>query len=151
MKKIGYIFLFFLFVSCSTQKQIFNGRDYSKGIVYVLPGNVQKLLSNKKVKDVKNIYFVLQKTEDMKFRIYQVDYNIPDKWIQNSNRYVAIVGELYPLLFDFDEYFANTETAEEFLADYKAGIYQRTQKSKSLHNLYHIDFTIKGDVLYEGY
>jgi len=55
------------------------------------------------------------------------------------------------LSFELDEYFANSETAEEFLKNQKAGIYIRTQKSVVRDNVYHIDFTLKGEVLYEGY
>lgn len=149
MKTILSTLLALLLVGCSSQKIIVKNDDLSKGIVYVLPGKVQKLLSERQNND-KKVYYVLLKITDMQFRVYQDDYELADKWIENTNRYISISGKLYPLLFDFDEYFANTETASEFLSDYKAGIYKRTQKSIVRDYVYHVDFDLKGKIIYEG-
>ena len=135
-------------VSCSTTKKIAN-RDYSKGIVYVLPGNVQKLLVQKHQSP--NTYYVIEKIDDYKFRLYQQEYIKKNNWIENTNRYISIAEDLYPVLVEFDECFANTETAKEFLNDTKNGLYLRTRVTTTRDYVYHIDFTIRGDVLYEGF
>jgi hypothetical protein len=136
-------------LDCSSKTKVVQ-RDYSKGIVYVLPGTVQKLLVDRIIEDNK-IYFILKKTNEMEFRIYQATYVIPNNWIKNTSRYISVGGKLYPLLFDFDDSFANTETAEEFLNDYKQGIYKRTQAGIVREHLYQIDFTFYGEILYEGF
>lgn len=151
MKEIIFTLIFVsLFFSCSTQSKALNNKEYSKGIVYVLPGKVQKLLLEKSIKE-QNVYFSLEKIEDFKFRIFLGKYEFADNWVANTNRYVSIGGKLYTLTFDLDEYFANTETAAEFLKDQDAGIYKRTQKSIVRENVYHIDFDLKGEILYEGF
>lgn len=147
MKKVGFLLLIFV-AGCAAPKKI-TDKDYSNGIVYVLPGNVQKLLAQKNISD--NTYYVLKKTNDLQFRIYQEEYNVLTNWIKNTNRYVSISGKLSPLLVEFDDYFANTETAKEFLEDYKKGIFKRTQVTTTRDYTYHIDFTIKGEILYEGH
>lgn len=150
MKKIVFtIILASLFLCCSTQR-ILKGKDYSTGIVYVLPGEVQMLIKKQDI-NKPNVYFCLEKIEEFKFRIYLDNYEISDNWVDSSNRYVSLSGKLYPLTFDFDEYFANQENVAEFLKNYKSGIYQRTQRSIVRDRVYHIDFTLKGEVLYEGY
>lgn len=148
MKKIILIFTIIFVAGCAAPKKT-TDKDYSNGIVYVLPGNVQKLLAQKSISD--NTYYVLKKTNDLQFRIYQEEYNVLTNWIKNTNRYVSISGKLSPLLVEFDSYFANTETAKEFLEDYKKGIFKRTQVTTTRDYAYHIDFTIKGEILYEGH
>lgn len=140
--------LVFLFLSCSTQR-ISKSRNYSNGIVYVLPAKVQELMEKQDI-NKPNIYFCLEKIEGSKFRIFLGLYKSTDKWIGNTSRYVSVSDKLYPLTFDLDEYFANTETAEEYLRDQKAGIYKRTQRSIVRENVYHIDFDLKGNIIYEG-
>lgn len=148
MRKIGFFLLIIFVAGCTAQKTM-TDKDYSNGIVYVLPGNVQKLLTQNSTSG--NTYYVLKKTNDLQFRIYQEEYDVLTNWIKNTNRYLSLSGKLYPILVEFDSYFANTETAKEFLENYKKGIFKRTQVTTTRDHVYHIDFTIKGDILYEGF
>lgn len=152
MKYSIYLLLIFI-VGCSVSKDNLNTRDYSKGIVYVLPGKVEFFLKSKLLDEEANIYFVLERLNTSDFRIYLGKISSESSlktWIDHTNRYISVDGKLYPLIFDFDTCFANTETAEEFLLDQKAGIYKRTSIYVIREFVYHIDFTEKGDVLYEG-
>ena len=148
MKQLISIILIIIATGCSTTRKIVK-RDYSKGIVYDLPGNVQMLLSKKG--QSKNTYFVIEKIDKLQFRLYQQEFTKRNNWIENTNRYISVAGDLYPALIQFDYYFANTETAEEFLNDNKNGIYKRTRVNITRHYVYHIDFTIHGEILYEGF
>ena len=113
-----------------------------------MPGKVQELLLKQDINE--NSYFVLSKIDELSFRIYLDKYEKPSNWVKNTNRYISASGKLYPLLFDFDNFFANSETAKEFLENYEKGIYQRTKVTVSRDYIYHIDFNIQGDILYEG-
>lgn len=147
--RIFFCFILFSLIGCScivSKKTIYDNNP--NGIVYVLPGKVQELLLKQDIN--KNSYFVLSRVDELSFRIYLDKYEESFNWVKNTNRYISVSGKLYPLLFDFDNFFANSETVKEFLENYEKGIYQRTKVTVSRDYIYHIDFNIQGDVLYEG-
>lgn len=137
-----------LFFSCSSTNTRSVNKIDPNGIVYILPGNVQEILLKK---NLNNSYFVLTKIEDLNFRIYVESYDKKSNWIKNTNRYIVLSDNFFPLLFEFDNYFANAETAKEYIENYNNGIYQRTIITNSRENVYHIDFNIRGDILYQGF
>ena len=147
--RILVCFILFSIVGCSsTQRNKTIHKNNLEGIVYVLPGNVQELLLKQSLNE--KSYFILSKIDELSFRIYVEKFDEKSNWIRNTNRYAAISGNLYPLLFDFDNFFANRETSKEFLENYEKGIYERTKVTVTRDFVYHIDFNIQGDILYEG-
>jgi len=149
MIRYSLILLFFILLGCSGLKTG-DERNYQKGIVYVLPHTVLSLLGNQFSDDEQNVHFVLYAAKD-EFTIYKTNHNEEDEWIKNTNRYISVRGKLYPLLFGTDYDFANTENAAQFLVDQEAGIYLRTQTAAIFDSVYHVTFTKKGEILYEGY
>jgi len=144
-----FVFLFFLvYVGCaSTYTKQTN--IHSNGIVYLLPSKV--LLNLKKQNLECDSFFTLTSIDETSFRIYLQKFNKKNNWLKNTNRFIAIDGVLYPLLFEFDNYFANIETAGEFLDNYKKEIYQKTSVSYLREDAYHVDFNLSGEILYEGW
>lgn len=147
--KYSLILLFFILSGCSGLK---NGseRNYQTGIVYVLPHTVLSLLGNQFSDEELNVHFVLYAEND-EFTIYKVNHNQEDEWLKNTNRYIPIRSKLYPLIFGTDYNFANVENAAQFLKNEEAGIYLRTRTAPIFDSVYHVTFTKKGEILYEGY
>ena len=149
MIRYSLLLLIFILFGCSGLKTE-SKRNYQNGIVYVLPDTVLSLLGNQFTDDEQNVHFVLYAAKD-EFTIYKTSHKEEDEWIKNTNRYIPIQGKLYPLLFSTDFDFANTENAAQFLKNEKAGIYLRTQTASIFDSVYHVTFTKKGEILYEGY
>jgi len=148
MKKLIYFLFLPLILGCSTKKKL-PERDYSKAIIYVLPASVQNIFVEGEKNE--NTYFVLEKINDLKFRIYREKFEVKNNWIKSTNRYIFLEGKLYPLLFEYDNYFAITQNAQKYLEDYKNGIFEYTKKTTVRDHVYHVDFNIKGEVFYTGY
>ena len=148
MRKTIFLLATIFISSCGGTRINMKERDYSEGIVYVLPGTVQKLLVKKQ--QLENTYYVIEKINGLQFRIFQDTYETETNWLKNTNRYISVSGKLYPLLIGYDSYFANTETAKTFLEDYKQGIYRRTRATIIRDHVYHVDFNINGKIIYEG-
>lgn len=152
MKQLYYIFIILLILGCSTKKNIIKDKEHTRGIVYVLPDEVKARLALLHLEDdTAHIYFSLETISYLSFRIYLDKFDTKDNWVENTNRFISISDKLYPLTFDLDMYFANKETSEEFLKNQKEGIYLRSQRTIIRDHVYHIDFTFKGKILYEGY
>ncbi|WP_417351201.1 hypothetical protein [Flavobacterium alkalisoli] len=155
MKKSIYLLFILSLFGCSSYKQVSDERDYSKGIVYVLPGKVQKALKPQmQPTDKRNgIYFTLKELDGDKYRIYIQEYSVGSvmsRWVNSTNRYILVDAKLYPLLFELDDKFGVTETVEELLTNEKAGIYEYTRRYVNREYVHHVEFTRDGTILYEG-
>lgn len=162
MRTLGFIFLCIILTGCSSQKNldIKHPKNYdSKGIVYIFPTEVYKLLNNKINEMLKeeniNIYILLDKKDSQIYRVYLGEYTESTtyaNWIQNTNRYVFVKKTLYPLIFMTDHTFAIKESSDEFLSNItESGEYSYTNIHSFRHQSYVIEFNIKGEILYEGY
>jgi len=145
MKKVIVGIIYGLLISCSSQNVPQQIKNYEKGMVYVLPSNIVELLSER-IEDSKSIYFVLDSNQD-EYTIYLLNYTKSNNWVENTNRYVDIKGKLYPLIFGSDYTFANKENANEYLINYKSGVFIRSERIPLFDNVYYIIFKSKGEVV----
>ncbi|QYJ68240.1 hypothetical protein [Flavobacterium litorale] len=157
IKVLKLMLLLLLLFGCSSIKRNSSDRNYSNGIVYIIPNPVVKLASThlNEISTEKEYmpYFVLYSDSGSnEYILYIINYYYQkDKWVQNTNRYVSINGTLYPLIFYTDYTFANTENAQEYLDNYKNNIYLRSMKRAIFDRVYHIAFKENGEVLSKGY
>lgn len=146
----------FLMLSCSTQKGLSTENDYSVGLPYIFPGEVQKLLYEK-IKDVEEpVYLLLDKIDSKKYVVSLNKYNPKTfkgiNWIKNTNRYAYLKEKYYPIIFEYDQLFSTPKTAKEFLDSVDSdGSYTHSTIYVMNEYAYRIEFTIRGEILHEGY
>lgn len=155
-KLLSLLIAGFLILSCASQRELNTESDYSLGLPYIFPGEVQKLLYEK-IKDIEEpVYLLLDKTDSKKYVVSLNKYNPKTfkgiNWIKNTNRYAYLQGKYYPLIFEFDQLFSTTKTAKEFLDSVDTdGSYTHSTIYVMNEYAYSIEFTIRGEVLHEGY
>lgn len=146
MRKIIIVFIGCLLLGCSSQQITKSKRDYSSGIVYILPESVIELLY--KNIDNDDIYFMLNPQGDDEFTLYIHRSAKSNKWTKNTNRYINIKGKLYPLIFHSDYTFANSESAEEYLENYDKGVFVRSKTILIMDNKgRYIEFKSNGTII----
>ncbi|MHA3787210.1 hypothetical protein ACX0HA_03300 [Flavobacterium hauense] len=150
MRYLNLIVIILIFTGCSSKRKVVDNKIDLNGIVYVLPYQVTQRLALIDMGDTSNVCFFLEKIEDFKYRIYLEHYEENDNWAKHTNRYISISGKLYPLTFELDMIFANTEPVGEFLQNNSEGKFMRTHRYTTRDWGFHIDFTHKGEILYEG-
>lgn len=154
-KTITLVLTTIIILSCSNQNKINCINNYDLGIPYILHGNVQKLLIDN-IKSVKEpVYFLLKKDNASNYEISLREYKEPFegiKWIKNTNRFIYLNGNYYPLMFEFDQLFSVQMTTKEFknsiLLD---GSYKLNKVFIIDEHPYRVIFNIKGDILRQGY
>lgn len=150
-----YIITLILLAGCVIQNKTNNVNFDSDGIIYLFPKSVQQLLNDKIEKEEEQLYFIIDKISKTEYRLYVnvLRDSLSQKvWIDNTNRFLYLRRELYPLIFASDEDFSTTKSAKSFLESISPnGSYESIKISVMRHNVYHIDFTVRGEILYEGY
>lgn len=119
MKKTFALQLIFSFclVGCTTQKQ------YAKNkviIPYMMPNDITQTLSEA-ISDKKESYlfFTLSRNKRGDFSICIKDTrNFKNlNWTKNSNRHLLLNGKYFPLIFDYDDIFANSLSGKNLLIE----------------------------------
>lgn len=127
MRNILYlIFAVSLLSSCTSLKQ--NAETNKEKIIYIVPDTVQLWFDNvikepRLISKKENIYFIIGQIERNNKLLYDITLCDGDKFdfrddffVKNTNRYVYIKGNLYPLLSDLDQIFSTRDyTNEELL------------------------------------
>ena len=125
MKKILYIaIIVFFFSNCSS----LNHKSEKEKIIYVVPDTVQNWFSNviksPSLANKDKIYFIISRKEMDNRIVYNLalcnldSYILSDKYfIENTNRYLYVNKELYPLLVDMDQIFSVRDYRNEDLLE----------------------------------
>jgi hypothetical protein len=153
MKYLFQLLLILSITSCATRKNSIELKNNSNVIVYILPDMVGKLLREKVDKNNSNTYFFMGKRTKNEYYIYVVEYDKNNKnkiWVKNSSRKVFLEGSFYPLIFDTDEEFATTDSAQRVVSKYLSEKYPVINKNYTLFHGYHIDFNSDGEIIYKG-
>ena len=143
MRKYIYIIILIniiLLISCSSVK---NNTNQEK-IIYVIPDTVQIWFNNvieksNSLSQKENIYFIIGQTERNNKRLYNIklcdanklDFK-DDFFVKNTNRYVYIKGDLFPLLNDVDQIFSTRDYNNKELLD----LLKNNHKIKQLYKIY---------------
>jgi len=109
MRKIIYILILF-WVS-----QILTSVQNKDSIIYILPDKVEvKLSEHVEKENLSHFGFYLTSMDNEKYRIYISELNEGNKnyWQLNTNRYVILKNEKYPLYFDYDTFFSTRKPTE---------------------------------------
>ncbi|PUZ19328.1 hypothetical protein GA0116948_1297 [Chitinophaga costaii] len=112
MKKIIIVSIIFIFTQ-------FTVRAQSQKIWYILPDSVEVrlnryILTSIPKQEVQKLFFLLKRDSLNSYNItvipltHNTDLNII-RWVEDSNRYVLVNKNLYPLLLDYDFIFGTPE------------------------------------------
>lgn len=155
MKKLIIVLIILTLQSCTSQKSHVNKNSNDLGIPYILPGAVQKLLVENIANKKDSVYFLIGKVDSESYEISVLEYinSTPYiKWINNTNRFIYLKGEFYPVIFDFDALFSTQMTVKEFkervLPD---GSFKIDKINGFDEHPYRIRFNIRGKIFYHGY
>lgn len=150
------LFLFTIYIiGCTpTNNYISNANQNTETIPYLLPMPVQILLEKKMNEELNTLYFSLDRKSEQNYIIYLEKYDPSQEivfWVKNTNRYVYVGNHFYPLIFKLDEIFSTPEGGEKVKDKLKTNDFKLKEVNRIRHNVYHIEFNKKGQILYEGY
>ena len=143
MRNLLYlIFAVALLSSCISLKQ--KEETNKEKIIYIVPDTVQLWFDNvikepKLISEKDNIYFILGRIERNNKILYDLalceglDYDYNDRFFyKNTNRYVYIKGNLYPLLSDLDQIFSTRDYNNKELMN----LLEKQEKVKKYYRIY---------------
>lgn len=123
-------------------------------IIYIFPDKVEQKLYEqiKKVISLEsfNFKFYLQTISKDEFRIAYSYEKEPSKnyWINNTNRFILIKNEKYPLILDYDSLFSTNNPKDIGEYGHREGY---VLKSLFLFDGYNITFDKEGECLFEDW
>jgi hypothetical protein len=134
----------------------FVGYAQERKITYILPDSVEvrinsHLLAKSSVKNDKSYYFLLKKDTSRTYNITIIPFDSSAKseisnWVNNTNRYALVNGQLYPLLFDYDFTFSTPEPNNIGIFGHRDG---NIRKLQLIAHRYTIYFRTNGLILKE--
>lgn len=125
----------------------------SKTIPYILQDNVSGLLEKEMVKYNTKFFFILNHMSGDTFRIELIKNASNRNFFASlTNRKILLGKKMYPVVLDFDDYFAAAETGDTILKRARKDKYLEYSIRFSLyHNYYFVTFVRRGDIIKEGY
>jgi hypothetical protein len=148
--KYYLIFVTLMVVSCSSTKEIAKERNT---IPYLLPENVCELLESKLIKSAINVFFTLDHVAADTFRISLIKpSNNRNIFASLTNRKLLLAKKMYPLIFDYDDLFAASETGDKILKKaIKGSDYSYKKRFSLYHHYYYVTFIRNGAIIEEMY
>ena len=142
MKNILYLISILFLSSCGTSKK--KTELNQEKIIYIVPDTVQLWFNNvikepKLISKKENVYFIIGQSKRNNKSLFNLnlcdalDYDYNDCFFyKNTNRYVYIKGDLYPLLSDLDQIFSTRDYSNKELLD----LLEKQEKIKQYYRIY---------------
>jgi hypothetical protein len=131
--------------SCYSQS-----RADKKDIVYIFPKSVDSILINLVKKNDKGVYFYLSKESDGYIVYLSHNAQRGNILAGKSNRKLFLEGNLYPLIFDYDETFGTSESVDQIKKKHVIDKYFSYSKTLTLYHGYFIRFRQNGEIIDTG-
>ncbi len=148
--KYFLIVIVMIAMSCSSTNKIAREK---KTIPYVLQANVTELLENEIIKYKTKFFFILNHLSADTFRIELIkNENNRNLFASLTNRKLLLSKELFPVVLDFDDNFAVSETGSEILKkNAKDPYFSYTKQFHLYHAYYYVTFIRNGEIIEKGY
>lgn len=153
MIRIALLFILYLITSCSSTRSSRTGVDDADGIVYFIQHNVSDSLVTEMNKKKGRYFFRLASHTENIFTIAMIlKHDSTDLWATSSNRKLFLKGQLYPLIFDYDDLFATSDVEKDILRKAATTEYFEIGMHRTLyHYFFYITFRRDGGILTSGY